>query len=76
MEIVEFERDRAMGMVVRDGPAVMSGRATFEPLGDERTTLTTIVDLPAMDEAMDTSFLRSRMERSARTMKELIESEL
>src|SRR4030043_593618 len=49
MEIVEFERDRAMGMVVHDGPAAMSGRATFEPLGDERTTITTIVDLPGMD---------------------------
>jgi len=76
MEVVEFERDRAIGMVIHDGSAEIRGRATFEPLGGERTTFTTIIELPAMDGTMDMSFLRSRLERSAQTMKELIESEL
>jgi uncharacterized protein YndB with AHSA1/START domain len=76
MEVVEFERDRAIAMVVRDGPAEMRGRATFESAGSGRTTFTTIVDIPGMDASTDTSFLTGRLERSARNMKELIESEV
>lgn len=76
MEVIEFERDRAIGMVIRDGATEMRGRTTFEPAGDERTTITTIVELPGVDEAMDTSFLTSRLERSARAIKDLIEAEV
>lgn len=74
MEVVEFERDRAMGMIIHDGPVEMRGRATFEAIAGDRTTITTSVDIPGMDESMG-SFLASRLERSHQTMKHLIESE-
>ena len=76
MEVVEFEPNRAMGMIIHDGPVEMRGRATFEAVGDDRTIITTIVDIPGMDESMDKSFLTSRLERSQRNMKQLIESEV
>jgi len=75
MEVVEFEPDRAFGLIIHDGPVEMRGRATFEALGDNQTTLTTIVELPGMDESMDKSFLISRLERSGQNIKQLIESE-
>ena len=75
MEVVEFEPNRAFGMIIHDGPFEMRGRATFEAVGDNRTTITTIIELPSMDESMDKTFLLSRLERSGRNMKQLIESE-
>jgi hypothetical protein len=76
MEVVEFEPNRAFGTVIHDGPVEMRGRTTFEPEGDDQTTITIIVDLPGMNESMDKSFLTSRMERSVQNMKRLIESEV
>lgn len=75
MEVVEFERDKAFAMVIHDGPAEMRGRMTFEAIGDNQTRITTVVDIPGMPESMDRSFLNSRMERSDRIRKQLIELE-
>lgn len=76
MEVVEYEPNRAFGTVIHDGPVEMRGRITFEPAGDERTTVTMYIELPGMDESIDTSFLMSRLEESGRIRKELIESEV
>jgi len=76
MEVVEFEPNRAFSMVIHDGPVEMRGRATFEAVSDNSTTITTTVELPGMDESMDRSFLVSRLERSGQNMKQLIESEV
>ena len=76
MEVVEFEPNRAFGMIIHDGPAEMRGHTTFEAVSDNQTTITTIVELPGMDESMDKSFLISRLERSGQNMKQLIESEI
>jgi hypothetical protein len=75
MEVVEFEPNRAMGTVIHDGPAEMRGRTTFEAVNDRQTRVTTVIDIPGMDESMDKSFITSRLERSGRNMKQLIESE-
>jgi uncharacterized protein YndB with AHSA1/START domain len=75
MEVVEFEPNRAMGTVIHDGSAVMRGRITFEAINDRQTMVTTVIDIPGMDESMDKSFITSRLERSGRNMKQLIESE-
>ncbi len=75
MEVVEFEPNRAFGTIIHDGPAEMRGRITFEAVSEYQTTVTTVFDIPGMDESMDKSFITSRMERSGRNMKQLIESE-
>lgn len=76
MEVVEFEPDRAFGTLIHDGPVEMRGQTTFEALDANKTSITILVELPGMDEAsMDRDFLTSRMERSTRNMKQLIESE-
>jgi Polyketide cyclase / dehydrase and lipid transport len=76
MEVVEFEPNHAMAMVIREGPNEMLGRTTFEALNDNQTKITTIIDIPWMDENADKTFLNSKLERSAQIRKQLMESEL
>ena len=76
MEVVEYEPNRALGMVIHDGPVVMNGRITFEALSENQTAITTFFEIPGMDESMDKSFLYSRLERSQLIRKQLIEAEV
>jgi hypothetical protein len=54
----------------------MIGGIRFEPTEDEQTKVTTVIDLPDMDEDMDTSFLMKRLEEVAKIRKDLIEAEV
>jgi uncharacterized protein YndB with AHSA1/START domain len=76
MEVVEFVPNRSLAMVIHDGPAEMRGRTTFEAIGDNQTRITTIIDIPWMDANADKTFLNSRLERSSRLRKQLMESEI
>lgn len=76
MEVVEFEPNQAMGVVIHDGPVEMRGRVLFEALGENQTILTTIVELPGMDESMDKTPLLEGLARSRQRRKQLIESEI
>ena len=76
MEVVEFEPNQVMGVVIHDGTVEMHGRATFEAASHDRATLTISVELPGMDESMDKSLLTSGIEQSTRNIKHLIESEV
>ena len=74
MEVVEFEPNRAMGVAIHDGPAETTGRVTFEDAGEGRTTITIHVHFPDMDESRE-SWITGMVQRSARNIKSLIESE-
>lgn len=76
MKVVEFEPDRVFTVVIHDGPLEMRGRVLFEPLNEDQTKLTTIIELPGMDESMDKTFLLSELEKTGRIRKELIENEV
>jgi hypothetical protein len=73
MEVVEYEQDRAFGVVIREGPAEMPGRATFDPRGKDRTLVTLSTEIP---ETVPADLVRSRMQHSAENIKSLIEAEL
>jgi len=75
MEIVEYEPNRAVGMVVHDGPVEMIARATYEAESDDRTRLTVNVEIPGMDGSME-SMITSGMQKSLQTIKQMIESEV
>lgn len=75
MQVVEFEPDRTLAMIIHDGPAEMRSRATLEAISDHQTRLTTVIDIPGMDEHADTTLLNRALERSARIRKQLMESE-
>jgi hypothetical protein len=75
MEVVEFEPGETFATVIRDGPREVRGRATFEPDGPDRTTLTISADMPGMDESTDTTMITDLMRRSVENMKRLIEGD-
>lgn len=76
MKVLEYETNRLMAMEIHDGPTVMYGKTTFEALNENQTRLTTIIDIPWMDENADKTFLNSRLEHAAQIRKQLMESEL
>ncbi len=76
MKVVEFETNRVLAMEIQDGPAVMYGRTTFEALNENQTRITTIIDIPWMDENADKTFMNSRLEHVAQIRKQLMEAEI
>jgi hypothetical protein len=74
MEVVEFEPNRAMGVRIQDGPSETRGRMTVKAASPERTKLTISAEFPDMDESMENR-ITGLVERTARNIKHLIESE-
>ena len=74
MEVVEFEPEKVMGMKIQDGPIETKGRATFSAATPNTTLMTIWAEFPGMDDSMADK-IRPLMERSAQTIKQLIESE-
>ena len=75
MEVTEFEPDRAMGVVIHDGPTETRSRMTFTPEGPDRTTITINAKFADLDESMG-SRIAGLIKRSVGNMKQLIESEV
>ena len=73
MEVVEYEPNRAIGMVIREGTMETEGRATFEEVGEGRTRLTIRAEMP-IDESMKDR-MSILLQRSVGNIKELIEAE-
>jgi len=76
MEVIEYEPNRTFCTLIYDGPVKTIGRVNFESLGDSQTKVILVIDLPDMDETMDTSFLMSRLKETAEIRKKLIEAEV
>jgi hypothetical protein len=73
MEVVEYEPNRAIGMVIREESMETDGRATFEEASEGRTRLTIRAEMP-IDESMKDR-MSGLVQRSLRNIKELIEAE-
>lgn len=75
MEVVEFERDNALGVVIHDatpgGPLEVRSRMTTTPAEGERTTVTVHLEIPGMEASMDPSMIETSLDN----MKRLIEAE-
>ena len=75
MEVVQFEPDRVIGMLTHDGPIDIHGQATFESLGENQSVLTLHVEIPELDESME-SMMSKAIQGSLQNIKQLIESEV
>ena len=71
MEVEEWEPDRALGMLIHDGPVEMHGRLVFEPLEDDKTRVTMTVDIVGIPDPLDPM----PVDRTMENMKQLIEAE-
>ena len=76
MKVIEFEPNRTFAVEIRDGPVLTNGRAEFEPLDERRTRITITVDFPGTDDASLSDRLTPLVQRSARNIKGLVESEM
>lgn len=74
MEILEFEPEKAMRGTIQDGSMAINGWALFEAAGENKTKLTIGGEFLGMDDSMAET-MRPLIERSAATIKSLIESE-
>jgi Polyketide cyclase / dehydrase and lipid transport len=74
MEVVEFEPNRSMGVITREGAMEIRGCATVEEAGEDRTRLAFLVDMP-IEESMRAQ-VEGAMRRSLQNIKQLVESEL
>ena len=72
MEVVEYEPDRAFGVVIHDGPVEILGRMRIEPSGERGTRLTIGIEIPGSTNPINPALL----ERTLRNIKALIESEV
>ena len=75
MKVVEYDPNRAFGMIIHDGSVEMLGRVTFEAIDDQRTLLTQNLEIPDMDESADMSHLIPLLERAGEIRKSLTEAE-
>ena len=76
MEVVEFEPNRVMAVVIHEGPAETRSSITFEAVSESRTRLTIAGEIPGMDANADMSGFEGLLQRSSRNRKHLIESEI
>ncbi len=74
MEVTEFEPDRTMRVRIHDRPMTIDGWALLEATSDNATKLTIGGDIPNLDPSME-DVIRQLMQRSAKNIKSLIESE-
>jgi Polyketide cyclase / dehydrase and lipid transport len=74
MEVVEFEPEKVMGSKIHDGAIETNGRVTLVAEDQDRTAITLWAEFPGMDESM-AERIAPLMQRSAQTIKRLIESE-
>jgi len=75
MEIVEWEPERVMAVVIHDANMEMHGRVTFEAEGLGKTHITITTDIPGLDESKG-EFLSTMMDRAIGNVKELAEGDL
>jgi hypothetical protein len=72
MELVEYEPNRAFGVVIHDGPVQIHRRMGIEPTGEGGTRLTVGIEIPRSANPID----RALLKRTLRNIKALIESEV
>ena len=75
MEVVEFKPNQSLRVLIHDGSVESRGSMEFESITKYQTKITISTEMPGMDSSMDTSFLKSLIDRSCLNIKKLIESE-
>jgi hypothetical protein len=75
MEVVEFELNKSMGMIIKDGPVEIRAFAVYEAKSPDQTILTLKTEFFGLDESVGKSAVTSQMEDAIQNHKRFIESE-
>ncbi len=75
MEVVAFEPNKSMGMIIKDGPVEIRVFAFYEEKSPDRTILTLQTEFFGLDESVAQSAMTSQMEDAIQNHKRFIESQ-
>lgn len=75
MTVTEFTPNRVMAVEIQDGPVRTIGRVTVEALDGARTRLTIYAEFPDTNDTALEARLTPMIQRSARNIKHLVETE-
>lgn len=75
MEVVEFEPNKSMGMIIKDGPVEIRALAVYEAKGPDQTILTYHTEFLGLDESVVKGALTSQMEDAIQNHKRFFESQ-
>jgi hypothetical protein len=75
MEVVEWDPQRALAMVIHDANMEMRSRTTFRAERPDTTLLTISTDIPDLDESK-ASIVSGKMQRTIDNIRSIVESDL
>lgn len=75
MTVTEFKPNQSMAVDIQDGPVRTIGRVTFESVDAGRTRITIHAEFPHTDDPALEGRLTPMIQRSARNIKNLVETE-
>ena len=75
MEVIEFERNKSMGMIIKDGPVEIHGFAIYEAKGPDQTFYILKTEFLGIDESVTKSDLINQMEAAIQNHKRFFEAE-
>jgi hypothetical protein len=75
MEVIEFEPNQMMGMIIQDGPVQIKGVALYEAQGPDQTILTLKTEFFGLDDSVSQSALTRQMEDAIRIHKRFIDAQ-
>lgn len=74
MEIIQFEPNKSLGMLIKEGHIELRSIADYEAKGPDQTTLTLMTEFFGLDESVDENALTSQVESAVQNHKQFIES--
>lgn len=75
MEFIEYELNKSLGVIIKDGPNEIRGRTLYEAKGDDQTVMTHQLEFFGLDDIADKSVLTNQMESAIKNHKRFIEAE-
>lgn len=73
MEVIGFEPDQAVTMLIQDGPVKLIARATYEAEDNDQTRITFNLEFPDLDE-VNSDMLVKGIQRSIQNINQLLAS--
>ena len=74
MEIIEFQKNKSMGMIIKEGHVEIKAHAYYEAKGLDQTDVSYTFEFMGLDESEDKSTLTGRMDYAIQNHKRYIES--
>jgi hypothetical protein len=75
MEVIEFEPNQVLGMIIKDGPVQIRGFAFYKAQGPDQTILTLKTEFFGLDQSIHQDALKKQMEDGILIHKRFLEAQ-